>query len=88
MNPQFPELGYYTLPGHVFEPKQMIEEVRVGDELGLGSVWISERHNTKNVEVLSGLAAALTPRMGIASGLMTNMPCAILWSRRPTLRPL
>ena len=74
MNPQYPELGYYTLPGHVFDPKQMIEEVQTGDKLGLGSVWISERFNTKNVEVLSGLAAALTPRMGIASGLMSNMP--------------
>jgi probable F420-dependent oxidoreductase len=74
MKPQFPELGYYTLPGHVFDPKQVIEEVRIGDELGLGSVWISERHNTKNVEVLSGVAAVNTSRMGIASGLITNMP--------------
>lgn len=74
MNPQFPEFGYYALPGHVFDPKELVDEVKAGDELGLGSVWISERHNTKNVEVLSGLAAAHTSRMGIASGLMTNMP--------------
>lgn len=74
MSASFPELGYYTLPGHIFDPKQMLEEVRTGDELGLGSVWISERLNTKNVEVLSGVAAATTARMGIASGLMSNMP--------------
>jgi 5,10-methylenetetrahydromethanopterin reductase len=74
MNPQFPELGYYTLPGHVSDPKLVIEEVKIGDELGLGSVWISERLNTKNVEVLSGVAAAVSGRMGIASGLIANLP--------------
>lgn len=74
MSSPFPELGFYTLSGHVFDPKQVIEEVRIGDALGLGSVWISERLNTKNVEVLSGVAAATTGRMGIASGLMSNMP--------------
>ncbi len=73
-NKIYPEFGYYALPGHISEPKQIAEEVAAGDRLGLGSVWISERLNTKNVEVLSGVAAALTPRMGIASGLLANMP--------------
>ena len=73
-NPIYPEFGYYALPGHIAEPKQILEEIAADDKLGLGSVWISERLNTKNVEVLSGVAAALTPRMGIASGLMSNMP--------------
>ena len=70
----YPEFGYYALPGHISEPKQIVEEVATGDRWGLGSVWISERLNTKNVEVLSGVAAALTSRMGIASGLLANMP--------------
>ena len=74
MYPQFPELGFYALPGHVSDPQQIYDEVRAGDELGFGSVWISERLNTKNVEVLSGVAAALSPRMGIASGLIVNLP--------------
>ncbi len=73
-NPIYPEFGYYALPGHIAEPKQILEEIAAGDKVGMGSVWISERLNTKNVEVLSGVAAALTPRMGIASGLMSNMP--------------
>lgn len=73
-DPIHPELGVYALPGHVFEPKQIVEEIAAADELGLGSVWISERLNSKNVEVLSGLAAAKTSRMGIASGLLANMP--------------
>lgn len=72
--PQYPEFGYYTLPGHVFDPTQAFEEIRCGDELGLGSVWISERLSTKSGEVISGLAAALTQRMGIATGLLSNLP--------------
>ena len=68
-----PELGYYTLPGHVSTPVGLVEEIRLGEELGLGSAWISERLNTKNVEVLSGLAAAHAPTMGLASGLITNL---------------
>lgn len=68
-----PELGYYTLPGHVFDPGQVDEDVRGGDALGFGSVWISERHNTKNGSVLAGYAAARTDRMGIAAGLMNQV---------------
>ncbi|MDB5699497.1 MAG: luciferase-like monooxygenase, partial [Alphaproteobacteria bacterium] len=74
MSAAFPELGYYSLPGHVSDPTALVDEVRLGEELGLGSVWISERLNTKNVEVLSGLAAAHTTRMGIAAGLIANLP--------------
>lgn len=74
MTPAFPELGYYALPGHVSHPGEIVQDVKMGEALGLGSVWISERLNTKNVEVLSGLAAAHTSQMGIASGLIANLP--------------
>jgi probable F420-dependent oxidoreductase len=74
MSVLYPELGYYTLPGHVPHPGPITREVQLGEQLGLGSVWISERLNTKNVEVLSGLAAAHAPNMGIASGLIANLP--------------
>jgi 5,10-methylenetetrahydromethanopterin reductase len=70
----YPELGFYSLPGHALDPTEAIDEITTGERLGLGSVWLSERLNTKNVEVLSGLAAALTERMGIASGLIANLP--------------
>lgn len=73
-NPRFPELGYYALPGNALSPTAVFEEVKSGDELGLGSVWISERFNTKDIGVMSGIAAALTRNMGIASGLMANLP--------------
>ena len=71
---KFPELGIYALPGHVAEPKQIFHEVEKADELGLGSVWIAERLNTKELGVLSGIAVARTNRMGIATGLMQNLP--------------
>ena len=71
---RFPELGYYALPGHAPNAKSIFEEVSQGDELGLGSVWISERFNTKDIGVMSGIAAAKTPNMGIASGLIGNLP--------------
>lgn len=71
---RFPELGFYTLPGHVAHPGSVLNEVREGDALGLGSVWISERLNTKSVEVLSGVAAAQDSAMGIAAGLIANLP--------------
>ena len=74
MTVRFPELGYYTLPGHVSHPGAVVEEIRAGDLLGLGSVWISERLNTKSVEVLSGIAAAQDTQMGIAAGLLANLP--------------
>jgi 5,10-methylenetetrahydromethanopterin reductase len=69
-----PELGFYALPGHALSPKNIFHEITKADEMGLGSAWIAERPNTKEIGVMSGIAAALTPRMGIASGLMQNLP--------------
>jgi 5,10-methylenetetrahydromethanopterin reductase len=71
---RFPELGCYTLPGHISDPKAAIGEIADAERLGLGSVWISERFAAKNADVLSGVAAMLAPSMGIASGLIQNMP--------------
>jgi 5,10-methylenetetrahydromethanopterin reductase len=71
---RFPECGFYTLPGHIFDPTQAIDEIVAGDRLGLGSVWISERFGGKSGEVISGAAAMLSANMGIASGLLQNLP--------------
>lgn len=73
MNRRFPELGFYALPGFATSPKSIFEEVSSGDELGLGSVWISERFNNKDIGVMSGIAAARSPNMGIVSGLVGNL---------------
>ena len=69
----FPELGFYTLPGHVDDPGRILSEPAEGEGLGLGSVWISERFGTKDIGVLSGVALARTERIGIASGLIGQL---------------
>jgi probable F420-dependent oxidoreductase len=71
---RYPEFGCYTLPGHISDPKQAVAEIRDAEALGFGSVWISERFGGKNADVLSGVAATLAPSMGIAAGLIQNLP--------------
>lgn len=69
MPTRFPELGYYTLPGRVADPRPMFGELEAGERAGLGSVWISERHDVKEAAVLSGAAAARTSEMAVAVGV-------------------
>ena len=67
MAPHFPELGFYGLAGHTDNPGDLIAEVRRAEEIGLGSVFLSERFNYKDAAVMSGMAAAATTRLGIAT---------------------
>jgi 5,10-methylenetetrahydromethanopterin reductase len=70
----FPELGFYALPGHVVDPTPFFGELAEADRLGIGSVWISERLNTKDIGVLTGAALARSERIAVASGLINNLP--------------
>jgi hypothetical protein len=70
-----PELACYGLAGHTDQPADLLDEVRLAEELGLGSVFLSERFNLKDAGVLdfaggtvvhvnagvASLAAALAP---------------------------
>lgn len=69
---RFPELGIYLLPGHTDRPADVLDEVRDAESLGLGSAWISERFDVKEVGALSGAAAAVTSRIWIGTGV-TNV---------------
>jgi probable F420-dependent oxidoreductase len=69
---RFPELGIYLLPGHTDRPADVLDEVREAESLGLGSAWISERFDVKEVGALSGAAAAVTSRIWIGTGV-TNV---------------
>lgn len=71
---RYPEFGCYALPGHISDPTAAVGEIRDAERLGFGSVWISERFAAKNADVLSGAAAMLAPSMGIAAGLIQNLP--------------
>jgi probable F420-dependent oxidoreductase len=67
------ELGFYGLAGHVDDPRVLLDEVRDAERMGLGSVFLSERFNVKEVASLSGAAGAVSDEIGIATGV-TNHP--------------
>ena len=69
---RLPELGIYLLPGHSDRPADLLDEVRAAEALGLGSAWISERFDVKEVGALAGAAAAVTERIWIGTGV-TNV---------------
>ena len=56
----FPELGFYTLAGAPESPRDLIEEVRQAETMGLGACFISERFNIKEAATLSGAAGAVS----------------------------
>ena len=61
------ELGFYTLAGAPESPRELIAEVAAAEELGLGSVFISERFNVKEAGALSGAVGAVSSRIQIAT---------------------
>ncbi|OHV31912.1 MULTISPECIES: TIGR03857 family LLM class F420-dependent oxidoreductase [Pseudofrankia] len=67
-SPQLTELGFYTLAGHSSAPRDLVDEVRAAEELGIGATFISERFSTKDAATLSGAAGAVSTSIGIATG--------------------
>lgn len=65
--PEFPELGFYGLAGHTESPRDLVDEVIEAEQLGLGSVFLSERFNFKDAAVMAGAAAAVSTKIGIAN---------------------
>jgi probable F420-dependent oxidoreductase len=61
------ELGFYTLAGGPPSPAPLLDEVREGEALGLGTAFISERYNIKEASTLSGAAAAVSSELRIAT---------------------
>lgn len=64
----FPEIGFYTLAGAPDSPRDLIDEVRQAERMGLGYAFLSERYNIKEVCTQSGAAAAVSERIRIATG--------------------
>ena len=64
---QLNELGFYVLAGAPQSPVELIDEVRSGEVLGLGSTFISERFNIKEAFTLSGAVGAVSTSLGIAT---------------------
>jgi probable F420-dependent oxidoreductase len=63
----FDELGFYTLAGQPESPRELLDEVRDGEAMGFGTVFISERYNIKEAVTTSGAAAAVSDRLAIAT---------------------
>ena len=61
------ELGFYALAGQPKSPREIVDEMRAGEAMGLGTAFISERYNIKEAATLSGAAGAVTERIGIAT---------------------
>ncbi len=61
------ELGCYLLAGAPRSPRDLLDEIRGAEDLGLGTAFISERFNIKEAATLSGAAAAASTRIGIAT---------------------
>lgn len=61
------ELAFYTLAGAPRSPRDLIDEVRHAETLGLGAAFISERLNIKEAATLSGAAGAVSETLGIAT---------------------
>lgn len=65
--PQLCELGFYSLAGHSNSPRDLVDEARVAEQIGLGSAFVSERFNVKDAAVLSGALGSVTETLGIAT---------------------
>ncbi len=63
----FPELACYGLAGHSASPRDLLDEVALAEQLGLGSVFLSERFNVKDAGVMAGAAVAASTSIGIAT---------------------
>jgi probable F420-dependent oxidoreductase len=61
------ELGFYALAGQPRSSRDLIDEVRTGEALGFGTVFISERYNKKEAAALCGAAGAASERIRIAT---------------------
>jgi len=65
--PRFEELGFYTLAGAPPSTRALLDEVRDGEAMGLGHVFISERFNVKEAATLSGAVGAVSEQIAIAT---------------------
>ncbi len=61
------ELGFYGLAGQPASTRDLIDEVRVGEALGFGSVFLSERFDKKEIGVLSGAAGAVSEELTVVT---------------------
>jgi 5,10-methylenetetrahydromethanopterin reductase len=62
-------LGSYVLPGGVADPRPAIEQARRVESIGLGTAWIGERYDTKDLPSLAGAISQVTDRVRIGAAV-------------------
>src|SRR3984957_8343555 len=62
-------LGAYVLPGAAHDPASGIDQARATERMGLGTAWIGERYDTKDLGALAGALSQATRRVQIAAGI-------------------
>jgi len=66
------ELGFYALAGQPESPRDLIEELHQAEAMGLGTAFLSERYNSKEICALSGAAGAVTETIRIATAVTNH----------------
>lgn len=66
------ELAFYTLAGAPDSPRDLIDEVRQAEQLGIGSAFVSERLNVKEAATICGAVGAVSERIGIATAVTNH----------------
>ncbi len=61
------QLGFYALAGAPRSPRDLIDEIRTAEAMGLGNAFISERFNIKEVATLCGAAGAVSETIQITT---------------------
>jgi 5,10-methylenetetrahydromethanopterin reductase len=62
-------LGSYVLPGGVNDPRPVVEQARCAEALGLGTAWIGERYDTKDLPSLAGALTQTTTALHIGAAV-------------------
>ncbi|HEY3844377.1 MAG TPA: TIGR03857 family LLM class F420-dependent oxidoreductase [Acidimicrobiales bacterium] len=60
-------LGCYVLPGGVRDPRPIVAQAHDAEALGLGTAWIGERYDTKDLPSLAGALTQTTTALRIGA---------------------
>lgn len=90
MNDILSRIGVYVLPGGVTDPVAGIAQAREAEKLGLGTLWIGERFDSKDLPSLAGAFSQVTDKITIAAGItpMNMRHPMVLASMGQTLQAL
>ena len=63
------ELGAYALPGRVTDPVPGLQQAMTGEQIGLGSIWVAERWEKKEIASTLGAMSQRTSRVKLVAGM-------------------